>query len=173
MHGLHLLRHAKSSWKEDAEDHERPLNRRGRETARRLGDYLPRAIGQLDLVLCSSAQRTRETLDLAVCGFVPPPQRLVDDRLYLASSARLLRRLERIDEAVGNVLVIGHNPGLQELAAALAAPQSPGYGELADGKFPTGALASFKVTTPWAALGAVRHELVLYLSPRSLDAEEG
>jgi phosphohistidine phosphatase len=172
MHGLHLLRHAKSSWKDDVEDHERPLARRGREAAKRIGEHLPQAIGPLDLVLCSSARRTRETLDLALSGFAPPPQILVEDRLYLASCDRLLRRLERLDEAVGNVLVIGHNPGLQELAATLATPQSPGYSELAEGKFPTAALASFRVTTPWAALGAMRHELVLYLSPRSLGDGE-
>ena len=66
MHMLHLLRHAKSSWKEDVEDRERPLNRRGREAARRVGQHLPAAVGALDLVLCSSARRTRETMDLVL-----------------------------------------------------------------------------------------------------------
>ena len=55
MHQLHLLRHAKSSWDDDADDHERPLNKRGREAARLIGEGLPRAVGSLDLVLCSSA----------------------------------------------------------------------------------------------------------------------
>ncbi|HMC64868.1 MAG TPA: histidine phosphatase family protein, partial [Gemmataceae bacterium] len=64
MHMLHLLRHAKSSWKGHVEDHERPLNRRGREAARRVGRQLPAATGALDLALCSSALRTRQTLDL-------------------------------------------------------------------------------------------------------------
>ena len=168
MHRLHLLRHAKSSWKDDAEDHLRPLSRRGREAATRLGEHLPRAIGMLDLVLCSSARRTRETLDLVLTGFAPSPPSLIEDRLYLVSRARLQRRLERLDETIGNVLVIGHNPGLQELAAALAVPHSPGARELAEGKFPTAALASFRVSTPWAALGTTRHELTLYLSPGSL-----
>ena len=60
MHQLHLLRHAKSSWDDDADDHTRPLNKRGRESARLIGETLARAAGALDLVLCSSAQRTRD-----------------------------------------------------------------------------------------------------------------
>ena len=73
MHMLHLLRHAKSSWKEEVEDHERRLNRRGREAARRVGQQLPAAIGAPDLVLCSSARRTRETIDLVIAGFASAP----------------------------------------------------------------------------------------------------
>ena len=69
MHMLHLLRHAKSSWKEDVDDHERRLNRRGREAARRVGQQLPAALGALDLVLCSSARRTRETMELVIAEF--------------------------------------------------------------------------------------------------------
>jgi phosphohistidine phosphatase len=172
MHALHLLRHAKSSWREDIEDRERPLARRGREAAQQLGLRLPQTVGQLDLVLCSSARRTRETLDLVLGGFVPSPPTLIEDGLYLAGRGNLLRRLQRLDEAVGNVLLIGHNPGLQELAAALAEPASPKYHLLAEGKFPTAALASFRVATPWAALGDARHELTRYASPRSLDERD-
>jgi phosphohistidine phosphatase len=165
MHRLHLLRHAKSSWKEDCDDRERPLSRRGRGAAKHWRLRLPEALGRLDLVLCSGSRRTRETLDLVLGDFAPPPRCLIEDGLYLAGREQLLRRLQRLDEAVGNVLVIGHNPGLQELAAALAAPQLPGYERLAAGKFPTAALASFRVAAPWAALGREPHEFALYLSP--------
>jgi phosphohistidine phosphatase len=169
MHRLHLLRHAKSSWREDVDDHERALSRRGREAAARLGRQLPQAVGRLDLVLCSSARRTRETLDLVLGGFATPPQSLIEDGLYLAGEAKLLRRLQRLDEAIDSVLVIGHNPGLQELAASLAEPHSPHYPRLAEGKFPTAALASFRVSTSWAGLGGSRHPLALYASPDALD----
>jgi phosphohistidine phosphatase len=172
MHALHLLRHAKSSWREDLDDRERPLARRGREAAQQLARHLPQTIGRLDLVLCSSARRTRETLDLVLAGFAPSPATLIEEELYLASHKKLLRRLERLDEAVGEVLVIGHNPGLQELAAALADPASPEYQSVAEGKFPTAALASFRVATPWAALGGSRHVLTRYTSLGSLDASE-
>jgi phosphohistidine phosphatase len=172
MHALHLLRHAKSSWSEDIDDRERPLARRGREAAQQLGRHLPQTVGQLDLVLCSSARRTRETLDLLLGGWVASPPTSIEDELYLASRGKLLRRLQRLDEAVGSVLLIGHNPGLQELAAALAEPGSPEYRRLTEGKFPTAALASFRVETLWAALGGTRHELTRYASPGSLDESE-
>src|SRR5205814_1509947 len=82
MHMLHLLRHAKSSWKEEVEDHERRLNRRGREAARRVGLALPATIGKLDLILCSSARRTRETMELVFAEFVVRPRSVAEDELY-------------------------------------------------------------------------------------------
>jgi phosphohistidine phosphatase len=160
MHRLHLLRHAKASTDDKYEDRARPLARRGREDARRLGQTLLAALGGLDLVLCSSSVRTRETADLALAGFTPAPQILYEEALYLAGEGTLLRRLRRLDESVGSVLVIGHNPGLHELAAALADAASPGYRDLAQGKFPTGARASFTIGSPWAALEPSRNPLI-------------
>jgi phosphohistidine phosphatase len=169
MHTLHLLRHAKSSWKEDAPDHERPLSRRGREAARRIGRRLPAATGALDLVLCSSARRACETLDLVLADFTQRPHILIEQGLYLASRERLLERLRRLAEEDGSVLLIGHNPALFELALALAAPDAPAFHALAGGKFPTAARASFRVETRWAALGWPRPVLVDYVTPDSLD----
>ena len=172
MHRLHLLRHAKSSYPEAAEDHERPLSRRGREAARRVGESLPAALGALDLVLCSPALRTRETAELALAGFAAPARILYEDALYLAGRAALLRRLRRLDESAGAVLVIGHNPGLHELAIALAAPQSPQYKALAAGKFPTTARASFAIDGPWASLGHAPRPLTAYVTPKSLGERD-
>ena len=172
MHRLHLLRHAKSSWKEGGEDHERPLSRRGREAARRIGRRLPEATGALDLVLCSSARRARETLDLVLAGFAPRPHVLIERGLYLASREQLLERLRQLAEEDGNVLLIGHNPALFELALALAEPDAPAFEALAGGKFPTAARASFRVATDWAALGRPRPALVDYVTPASLGAED-
>jgi phosphohistidine phosphatase len=172
MHRLHLLRHAKSAPDEALEDHERPLSRRGREAARRVGESLPRALGTVDLVLCSTALRTRETAELVLAGFALPPPIRFEDELYLAGRALLLRRLKRLDESLGAVLVIGHNPGLHELAIALAAPDSPGYRALAGGKFPTGARASFVIDGAWAALDRSRHQIVDYVTQKSLGDED-
>jgi phosphohistidine phosphatase len=169
MHMLHLLRHAKSSWKDGVEDHERPLNKRGREAARLVGKQLPSAVEAIDLVLCSSALRTRQTLDLALADFPTAPHRLVEAGLYLADSDRLIDRLRRLEESWVNVLLIGHNPGLHELAVALAEPEAPRAQALAAGKFPTTARASFSVATPWAGLGGSRHRLVDYVTPASLS----
>jgi phosphohistidine phosphatase len=169
MHLLHLLRHAKSSWKGDVEDRERPLNRRGREAARLVGQHLPATAGTFDLVLCSSAVRTRETLELVLAGFTPRPHCVIEDTLYLADRDELIERLQRLAESDVNVLVIGHNPGLHELAVALAEPDSPHARALTSGKFPTAAHVSLCVATRWASLEGSRHRLVDYVTAASLS----
>jgi phosphohistidine phosphatase len=173
MHLLHLLRHAKSSWKEGVEDRERPLNRRGREAARRVGQHLLATAGAIDLVMCSSAVRTRETLDLALADFAPRPRCVIDDALYLADRGELIKCLGRLVESDVNVLVIGHNPGLHDLAVALAEPDGPRARALASGKFPTAARVSFCVATDWAGLGGARHRIVDYVTAGSLSSGKG
>ncbi len=168
MHSLHLLRHTKSERDAGVEDHERPLNRRGREAAQRLGKTLPAALGALDLVLCSTALRTRQTAELVLAGIAAPPRILFEDALYLAGPSALLRRLKRLEESAGAVMVIGHNPGLHELAIALASPDSPRARALGAGKVPTGARASFAIAVPWASLDRSRHALTDYATPKSL-----
>ena len=169
MHRLHLLRHAKSVWDEAVEDHERPLSRRGRDAARRVAETLPAALGAIDLVLCSTALRTRETAELVLAGFGPPPPRILyEDGLYLAGRAALLRRLCLLGESDRAVMVIGHNPGLHDLALALASLDSPRYRALAAGKFPTTARASFAIESPWADLARSRHALIDYVTAKSL-----
>ena len=172
MHTLHLLRHAKSSWKEDVEDRERRLNRRGREAARRVGRRLPATIGALDLVLCSSAARTRETMDLVLADYRVRARSIIEDELYAASPEKLMERLRRLDEDDLNVLLIGHNPGIHELAVTLADASSPDVRALASGKFPTAARASFKVSDHWLALGGSRYELVAYVTAESLRGDK-
>jgi len=171
MHRLHLLRHAKASSDDRSDDRARPLTKRGREAARQIGETLPKALGPLDLVLCSSSVRTRETAALSLARFDPAPGILYEELLYLASPTVLARRLRRLDEAVGAVLVIGHNPGLQELAAALATADSPGYRDLAQGKFPTAARVSFDLDTAWAALDVGRNRLTAYVTPKDLGLQ--
>ena len=172
MHLLHLLRHAKSGRDEGVDDRDRTLSKRGREAARAIGKGLPKAIEAVELVLCSSSARTRETAELVLAAFDKPPRILFEDALYLVGAGALLRRLRRLDEACSSVLVIGHNPGLHQLAVALAAPTSPGFKALAEGKFPTTARASFRVDTNWAALERGRNPLVAYVTPKSLGIED-
>jgi phosphohistidine phosphatase len=172
MHQLHLLRHAKSSWDDDADDHERPLNKRGRDAARLVADALPKAIGGLDLVLCSSALRTRETAELALAGFGKTLPVLYEDGLYLASRTKLMQRVRRLDERAASVMVIGHNPGLHELALALAAPGSTDAQALADGKFPTGVRVSFAIDTPWCEIDGSRHQVIGYTTIKSLGGKD-
>jgi phosphohistidine phosphatase len=172
MHELHLLRHAKSSWKENVADRERRLNRRGREAARRVGHSLPAMVGALDLVLCSSALRTRETMELVLADYKVKPRSMIEDELYAVSLENLMQRLRRLDEDDRNVLLIGHNPSLHELAVALADESSPAHRALASGKFPTAARASFRVSDFWSALGGSRYELVAYVTAASLRGDK-
>lgn len=172
MNTLHLLRHAKSSSKENVEDYERPLSGRGRKTARRVGRNLLAKLGGIDLVLCSSARRTRETLDLVLNELSSAPRTLIEDGFYLASREKLMARLGRLDAGDVNVLLIGHNPGLHELAVALADENSPAFRALASGKFPTAACVSFRVPADWSVLGSSRHELIGYVTPESMTDKE-
>jgi phosphohistidine phosphatase len=167
MHTLHLLRHAKSSWADEGlADHDRPLAPRGVKNAKQMAEHLGTLEIAPDLVLCSTALRTRQTLDLVAPALGDAPIELSDD-LYEASLADVLERLRRLPEPLGTVLVIAHNPGLEDLALHLAAP-GPIRDEPAV-KFPTGALASLEIGQgSWADLRAGGAELVSFTVPRSL-----
>ena len=164
MHTLYLLRHAKSSW-DDASlpDHERPLAPRGRRDAKRIANHLAREEIEPEIVLCSSAVRTRETLEL-----VRPTGRVqVEEELYAASADRMLTRLRRLPDDVGSAMLIGHNPGLQVLALELA----PVGGELENlrAKFPTAALATLTFTDgSWSELATGGAVLAAFVVPKQL-----
>jgi phosphohistidine phosphatase len=165
MGTLYLLRHAKSSWDEPAlADHERPLAPRGRRDALLVGRHLGRLEAAPELVLCSSAVRTRETLELLGPAVAGIPVQLEDD-LYAASSEALLERLRAVPDETGCVLLIGHNPGVQDLALALA-PGGRDRERLA-AKFPTAGLATLACPA-WARLEAGGAELVAFVVPKQL-----
>jgi phosphohistidine phosphatase len=151
MRRLYLLRHAKSSWDDESlADHDRPLSGRGRRAADAIGRHL-RAEGiEPELVLCSSAARTRETL--ARIGLSGEIER----DLYGASASELFARVRELPRSLESVLVIGHNPGMHDLALALT-------GEPVD-KYPTGALATIELDDWNAASG----RMVAFVRPREL-----
>jgi len=113
---LYLLRHAKSSWDDPGlADFDRPLSRRGRRNAALLAAHLRENATEPERVLCSPARRTRETgeaLGLDVH---------YEDELYGATSDELARRVAGLSSAVGSAMLIGHNPGLEELGHTLGA----------------------------------------------------
>jgi phosphohistidine phosphatase len=165
MRHLHLLRHAKSSWKEsDLEDHDRPLSKRGQRDAAAMAARLAALPLAPDLVLCSSALRTRLTLD-PVMHAMRPGAVVLERGLYEAGRAALLRRLREVDDGFGCVLLIGHNPGLQDLALHLAGPAADERAARLRAKFPTAALASFRVAASWRELGPKTAELVGFVTP--------
>jgi phosphohistidine phosphatase len=172
MRQLLLLRHAKSSWDDPRlSDHARPLNARGRRAARAMAAAM-RDLGLApDVVLVSSARRTLQTLE-ALGPLEGPPLIEPMDDLYLAPWQRLLEVLRRVPETVRSVLLIGHNPGLHELALALAGPAGMALagpeGQRLAAAYPTAALAEFAIAVPWSALAPGCGRLLRFLVPADL-----
>jgi len=171
---LTLLRHAKSSWDNPAaDDHERPLNGRGRRAGRILARYFAERPAP-DLILCSDSARTRETLSFVAEAFASPPETSFERGLYLATARGLLARLTEIPDETKDVLLIGHNPGLHELAAVLALHAAQRLRGALDRKFPTGAVATYEFTGPWRELASAGPRLTHFTTPSELadEAEE-
>lgn len=142
MKRLVLLRHAKSSWAEpDMDDHERPLNQRGRKGAQVIAGYLRQRRIRPDLVLCSTARRAQETLEIVKEGLGAGARIENDQALYLAGAEGVLARVKRVDGAgVGTLMVVGHNPDLQNLALMLAEAGQAALTSRIRAKFPTAGL---------------------------------
>jgi phosphohistidine phosphatase len=165
---LLVLRHGKSAWDTDAAtDHERPLAPRGRRDAPRMG-RLMRELGLLpDHVVASPALRARETV-LAACAElgVDPARIRWEERIYMADVADLLAVLAACPESARTVLLVGHNPGLENLVGYLCGSSLTVQ---ADCKLlPTGALADVRVPCPWWDLKADCGELCTVTRPRDL-----
>lgn len=161
---LFLLRHAKSSWDQPGmADHDRPLARRGRRAAGLIARHLQSEGISPSLVLCSSARRTRETLELAR----PGGEVRIERELYGAAKDELLDRLRRVPDTVESVMLIGHNPAVQDVALDLAA----GGARLTDvkRKYPTGALASLTLAGRWDELRPGGAELAAFVTPKELE----
>jgi phosphohistidine phosphatase len=160
---LELLRHAKSSWADpDIADHDRPLNARGRTAAALVGRHMHEQTPAPDLVLCSSATRTRQTLQLLELG--AGAQVRFEDELYGAGAAGLLAQLRAVPATVGTVLLIGHNPGIEDLTRMLDRD-----GLTSVQKFPTAALAVLRFDIgAWKELHPGIGHLVTFFTPRDL-----
>jgi len=171
---LHLLRHAKSSWDEPAvDDFDRPLAKRGTKAGRLVATYLAEHEIRPDLVLCSTARRTRETLGLVAPAFGRDTRTQIDDAFYLASAEQLLRSLRAVAPGPRHVLVIGHNPGLHELALDLAPDDDDPQRQAMAAKFPTAALAGFEIKAAhWAALRPGENRLLRFVTPAMLARED-
>lgn len=166
MKRLLLLRHAKSSWDDPAlPDRERPLAPRGHRAAERMAGYLRSGVPHPDLVLCSSALRTRQTLEHVALA-LGDAEVLVEDRLYAASDEQLLHRLREVTDGFGTVALIGHNPGIQDLAISVTGT-GPDL-ERVRTKFPTGALAVLEFDGPWSRLGPAGARIISFVTPKDL-----
>lgn len=162
---LVLLRHAKSSWADDLPDADRPLSARGRRDAAAAGHWLVEHVGRPDLVLCSTAVRTRQTWT-RLCEAEPDVLATVTVRheaaIYEAWSDTLLDLARRLPDDVATAVLVGHGPGLPDLAERLN--RASGDGPVGD--FPTSAVAVFTLSGAWDELGPGSATLTAYAVPR-------
>jgi len=145
-HTLILLRHAKSDWSGNEGDHDRPLAKRGRHQAPDAGRWLAINVDSIDLAVVSTAKRARTTWALVSDELEHPPRTRHDDDAYAASLSELLDIVRHLDEALGTVVLVGHNPGIEDLAETLTGNRVP---------MPTSALAVIELTSTWDGAGRV------------------
>jgi phosphohistidine phosphatase len=168
-HVIYLLRHAKSSWDEpELLDHERPLAKRGRKAVALLREHFLESGVAPDLVLCSSAVRAIQTLEGVREGLPPGTQVETEAGLYAAGAGSLLRRLHRLPEEIGSAMLVGHNPGIEDLAAELAGGGDPDALAAIEAKYPTGGLATLAFEGVWRELGPQGATLEAFVVPKRL-----
>lgn len=169
---LMLLRHAKSSWPSSGfQDAARPLSERGAAAARLMGGYIARHSLIPQRILCSPARRTRETWAGIAAQWPTDLDVVFDDRLYAATPPIILSLVRAQNDATRTLLVIGHNPGLQETAELLIAAGDVELRERLREKFPTGALAVIDFAVDkWGRIHEHSGRLDRYVTPRSIAA---
>lgn len=172
MKRLGLLRHAKSDWDDmSLRDFDRGLNDRGRKGARLMGDHIRQQGGAWDMVLASPAERVKLTLEAS--GLDLPVR--FEESAYLADSPTLIQLVSACDDKAEAILLMGHNPGLQELALDLVSPDAENdlFSEVMQ-KYPTAAYAVLELSIDsWANLKQGCGKLVHFARPRDLDPELG
>jgi phosphohistidine phosphatase len=170
MRRLMLLRHAKSDWSKPGQpDHERELNARGRKAAPRMGAYIAEQGFLPDLIVSSTAVRTRQTLELARAAFGGKPKVSFEGRIYEADTDDILEVLKETKANVHTLLVVGHNPGLSDLAELLISFGDSSANQQLLEKFPTAALAVIDFAIDdWRDLRPHSGRLDRFVTPRAL-----
>ncbi|OYN75134.1 SixA phosphatase family protein [Mycolicibacterium sphagni] len=158
------MRHAKSDYPNGVPDHDRPLAARGIREASLAGDWLRANVPAIDLVLCSSATRTRQTLDRTQ---ISAPA-TYSERLYGATAGTMIDEINNVDDDVATLLVVGHEPTMSHVALGLANPDGShtGAAERIAVKYPTSAIAVLSVPVGWAGLQLNGAELTAFHVPR-------
>lgn len=163
---LLLLRHAKSDYPDGVVDHERPLAARGTREAALAGDWIRANVPPIDAVLCSTATRTRQTLDRTG---IDAPVRYVD-RIYDATPGAVIDVINGVESEFGadvsTVLLIGHEPAMSATALGLSDGRNTAVSQEISLKFPTSAIAVLQTGSPWHELSLGGAELVTFHVPR-------
>jgi phosphohistidine phosphatase len=163
MKTLLILRHAKSSWNNaNMTDHDRPLNERGKRDAPRAGRALAAQDVVPELIITSTAERAMSTAEAAAAATNDPPELKYERRLYLASPLTILKILQELGNGPQRVMVVGHNPGLEELVYHLTEEPEA---------MPTAAIAQVDLPiTAWSELNeTTRGRLSWYWQPKDKD----
>ena len=166
MRTLVVLRHAKSDWPEGVPDHDRPLAERGRRDAPVAGQWIAENVGPLDEVVVSTAQRTRQTWALAQPHVTVTGGVSFDDRVYAASAAALMSVLRQVRPDARDVLLVGHNPGCEDLATTLAGSHDDDAWAAMAVKYPTAGIAVLRFFVPWSDLAPGLGRLEAFTVPR-------
>jgi phosphohistidine phosphatase len=166
---LLLLRHAKSAWPPNVADHDRPLAERGQRAAPLIGAYMAHEMLLPDLVLVSTARRAQETWALVARSLPAATSWRDAPELYEASAARMAGILVTIDPAIGTIMLVGHNPGLGDLAEELVGTGDSDARRLMSEKFATGSLAviAFQAGN-WNDVSPGSGRLERFVTPRML-----
>lgn len=176
MKTLTVLRHAKSSWDDAvARDFDRPLNARGQRAAVTVGRHLRSEGLTFDHVVASPAVRIVETVEQVETGYGSALAPAWDRRIYLASASTLLDVIHELPDGADSALLIGHNPGLEDLILMLV-PDRVGDAlrDSVEEKFPTAALAVITFdTNDWTAVRSNMGSLARFVRPRDLDPALG
>ena len=175
MKTLTLLRHAKSGWNDPVQrDLDRPLNGRGMRAATRMGRYMREEGLAFDQVRASPAMRVRQTIEGVEDGYGQPLAPEFDTRIYMASGVTLLEVVQSLDDAHARVLLIGHNPGLEDLVLDLVPASAGGYRDEVEMKYPTATLAELEFDVArWADVTERSARFTRFVRPRELDPSLG
>ncbi len=175
MKTLSLLRHAKSSWDDPVErDFDRPLNGRGRRAAQRIGQFLREEGLAFDAIIASPALRIRQTIEGVEAGLGMRLPAGFEKRIYMASATSLFALVQEHDDAVGHLLMIGHNPGLEDMVLLATEGHPNAIRAEAELKYPTAALATMVFAGDrWADVGEGGAVLTRFVRPRDLDPSLG
>lgn len=175
MKTVTLLRHAKSDWNDSvSRDFDRPLNGRGKRAARLMGVWAREQELHFDTIVASPAVRVTETLEYFIEGYGKSVDTRWDRRIYLASSATLMDVLRDMPDTLGAVLLVGHNPGLEDLVLDIVPDaETNALRDAVEIKYPTAAIATLNFKAEhWSDL-ARPATLTTFVRPRDLDAALG
>jgi len=169
-HRLLVLRHAKSAWTNShLADHDRTLAPRGRRAAELLAAHIAGLDPAPDLVLSSTARRAQETIEPLLPRLPRSTEVMIEEGLYGAPAPLIVSRLREVPEATPSVLVVGHNPGLEDLVRGLGADGDPELVDRVRSKFPTGAFATLTFDVAWKDLGPGVARLEAFVVPGDLE----